>query len=983
MPPESSAPKRLPPDNTLYLIDGHAQMFRAYHAIRASGGGTSGGGGMTSPVTGEPTNATFAFAGLLLKLLTQYQPRYVALAIDSDQKKNFRHDLYPAYKANRSAPPDDFKPQIPRMLEVTRLLGIPILEVPGDEADDIMATLAVRLTAEHPDLHVRLVAKDKDLEQVLSERVTLFDAHTDTELDASALWVRRGILPSQVIDYQTLIGDSTDNIVGVKGIGPKTAAKLLAEFGTLDNLVAHRDQLKGKQKENLDAAVADGTLTLTRRLVTLKLDTDIAFELHDAAHGPIAGEQLDDLFQQLGFNRHRADLKKLVHLPEEPGRVATSKKKLSDAGAGGLFDQGDSDATSASSQTPAPPLDPLATLDGDYSAITTSAQLAELVQTLRSQPIIALDTETVGLGHTAALCGVCLAWETGKGVYIPICSPDPSCHLDQQTVLEALRPILEDPAIPKVGHNIKYDWLVLHHAGVRLRGVVFDTMIAAFLAGAPGIGMDHLALAELGRTMIPITHLIGDKPRRKTDPPQKTMDQIELGLCTAYSAEDADVTLRLYERFKPRLDELGMSELATTVEMPLVEVLAVMEANGIRVDPGELDRQKAGLQVRIDALRKQILDAARADFNPDSPKQLGDVLFNQLGFPVQRRTKTGFSTDSEVLEKLAEMPAEELKKVPDHAKPIPRLIVEYRMLTKLVGTYLGNLVEAISPLETGGDGRVHASFHQTGAATGRLSSSNPNLQNIPIRTDVGRQIRRAFVAAPGPPENVLVSADYSQIELRLLAHLSDDEALIDAFRTDQDIHTAVAAQVFDVPLDQVTRDQRGHAKTINFGIIYGVTPFGLARRIEGLDRDAAARLIHDYKATYAGINRFLDRCVEQAQAEGYVTTILGRRRWIDQVNARNPQMRALGERLAINSVVQGSAADLIKLAMVNLHRRIERDDLPAKMLLQIHDELVLECPAAEAQRVSAVVVAEMENAMKLKVPLRVETGTGSNWFDAK
>jgi len=965
-------------DHTLYLIDGHAQMFRAYHAIR---------GGMTSPVTGEPTNATFAFAGLLLKLFSQYDPKYVAMAIDS-KGDTFRHGIYPEYKANRGEPPEDFSPQIPTMLEVARLMGIPILEVPGDEADDIMATLAARLTSGDDasgggsgggsgGTKVRLVAKDKDLEQVLSDRVTLFDAHTDVELDVAGLKDKRGITPDQVIDYQTLIGDSTDNIPGVKGIGPKTAAKLIDQFGSVANLLDNLDQLKGKQKENLENAKADGSIELTRKLVTLKRDTVIDFAMEDAAVDltQIDAAALDELFQRLGFNRHRADLKKLLHVPEPKKTKSQSAKKESSAGAGGLFDQpveggaGEENEAEATSRL-------LEEIDGNYTVVTTKTQLAELVKTLKEQAIIAVDTETVGLGQTAELCGICLAWTPGSAVYIPTKSPEPKKHLDQAAVLDALRPIFEDASIPKVGHNIKYDWLVLKHAGVQLNGVAFDTMIAAFLCGAPGIGMDHLALSELGRTMVPITRLIGEKPRRKADPPQKTMDQVPLDLCTAYSAEDADMTLQLYELFKPRLEEFEMADLAADVEMPLVEVLSTMEAHGIRVDPDELDRQKAGLEIRIDELRGQILDAARVDFNPDSPKQLGDVLFNQLGFPVQRKTKTGFSTDAEVLDKLAELPPEDLQKIPEHARTIPRLIVEYRMLTKLVGTYFGNLVEAISPL----DQRVHASFHQTGAATGRLSSSNPNLQNIPIRTEVGRLIRKAFVA---DPDHVLISADYSQIELRMLAHLSDDPALIEAFRGDQDIHTAVAAQVYGVPPEDVTSELRGHAKTINFGIIYGVTPFGLARRIEGLDLADAAKLIDDYKTTYAGINRFLDECVEQAVANGYVATILGRRRWIDQVNSSNPNQRSLGERLAINSVVQGSAADLIKVAMVNLHRTLQDENVPAKMLLQIHDELVLECPASQQDAVAKVVVHAMEEAMELKVPLKVEPGIGTDWFNAK
>ena len=676
------------PAPTLYLIDGHAQMFRAYHAIR---------GGMTSPVTGEPTNAVFAFTALLLKLFEQYRPTHVAIAIDSEGD-TFRHAFYPEYKANRSAPPEDFKPQIPVMLDVARLFGIPVLEVPGDEADDIMATLATRLPAEHEHLRIRLVAKDKDLEQVLTDRVTLFDAHTDEELDPAALKKKRGITPEQVIDYQTLIGDSTDNITGVKGIGPKTAAKLIQDFGSVAGIVENLGKLKGKQKENIEAAVKAGELDATRRLVTLKRDSDVALDLDDAAAGPIDHAALDERFKQLGFNRHRADLRRLMGIveAEEAAEASGAKTKAvegnetSGAG-GGLFDQ------PADGEAPAPPADPLGEIEGDYTAVTTREQLDDLIDTLKRQPIISVDTETVGLGHTAGLCGLCLAWQTGKGVYIPVRSPNPDDHLDQATALDALRPLLENPDLPKVGHNIKYDWLVLHHAGVTLRGVAFDTMVAAFLCGSPGLGLDHLALSELGRTMVPITRLLGEKPRRKADPQQTTMDKVGLDLVTAYAAEDADVTLQLYERFKPRLDELNMTGLAADVEMPLVEVLATMEAHGIRVDPDELERQRVQLAERAAQLRVEILDAAKVEFNPDSPKQLGDVLFNQLGFPVQRKTKTGYSTDAEVLDTLAELSPKELGKVPDHAKPIPRLIVEYRMLTKLVGTYFGNLIEAISP----------------------------------------------------------------------------------------------------------------------------------------------------------------------------------------------------------------------------------------------------------------------------------------------
>ncbi|XAL99106.1 DNA polymerase I [Phycisphaeraceae bacterium D3-23] len=983
----------------VYVIDGFAQMFRAYYAIR---------GGMTSPVTGEPTGATFAFSGMLIKLFAQYRPTHVAMAMDADAK-TFRDDFYPEYKANRDAPPDEFKAQIPRMVEVAKLFGLPVIEAAGFEADDIMATLAARISRGDfddalPGAVLRMVAKDKDLEQVISDRVELFDVHTDQAMDAAALLEKRGITPQQVIDYQTLIGDSTDNIPGVKGIGPKTATKLLAQFGTVENLVANTDQLKGKQKENIENAAADGTIELTRKLVTLATDMDTVFDFTALATdgtAKIDGDRLQEVFRDLGFNRHREDLAKLLG-SAPPDKAATprrqdaknakegsekteAKKKQGQkneagfglfAGAGG--EQTEEDAV------------PLREVTGDYRAVLTQAELDDVVATLRKQTLIAVDTETVGLGHDAALCGVCLSWAPGSGVYIPTLSPDPGAHLDTAAVIETLRPVLEDPAVAKCGHNIKYDDLVLRNAlpgsssgggkGIAMRGVVFDSMIGAFLAGAPGRGMDDLALAELSHECIPISELIGPRPRKKSDPPQKTMDQLPLDRVTPYAAEDADITLQLCTLFRDRLDGMGMTDLYERVEMPLVRVLATMEQQGITVDARILDGQREQLQQRIDTLRTDILDRAKVDFNPDSPKQLGDVLFNQLGFKPTKKTKTGYSTDSEVLEKLAALKPDEVPGVAEEARAIPTLMVEYRMLTKLVGTYLVALKEAIADPATGGDGRVHARFHQTGAATGRLSSSDPNLQNIPIRTDVGREIRKAFVAPPG---HVLIAADYSQIELRVLAHLSQDAALTAAFKDDQDIHTAVAAQVFETPPDEVTGEQRARAKVINFGIIYGITAYGLARRIDEMDNEAAAKLIADYKLRFTGIDRFLDECVAHAREHGYVQTVLGRRRAIPDIDDRNGQKRQLAERLAINSVVQGSAADLIKVAMVNLQHRIEEESLPAKLLLQIHDELVVECPASEADRISQVVQEAMTGAMELSVPLKVDVGVGKDWFEAK
>jgi DNA polymerase-1 len=932
------------PDNILYLIDGHAQIFRSYYAIR---------GGMTSPVTGEPTHACFAFTGMLIKLFSQLQPQYVAMAVDSDQP-TFREQLYPDYKAQREAPPEDFAPQVDRIFEITRYFDIPILQQPAAEADDIIATIVDRILADpqYADVHIRVVSKDKDLEQLLSDRVTLYDIHNDTTLDTAWLEENRGLKPEQVVDALALMGDTVDNIPGVEGIGPKTAAKLIGEYGSIDALLTNLDQLKGKRKEKLEAA--RDFLPTARELVTLNRSVEIDFDMEQAQVDQVDAPALHRLFKELGFNRHTRDLDAL--LKQQPNLQGDKHSSFNESLFGNDATQTERSPQADTSQA------------GDYRSICTQGELDELVATLKKQSLISVDVETIGLGHRSELCGLCLAWQTQAGVYVPMRSPDPSAHLDPQTVINTLRPILEDPSLPKCGHNLKYDFLVLKHAGVTLGGIAFDTMVAGYLTGAPGRALDDMALAELNHEMTPISQLIGQRGRGVK---QNTMDQVSLSEITPYAAEDADVALRLYERLKPRLEEMGLTRVAETVEMPLVEILAMMEFAGIRVDPDILDQQRKTLQQRIDELQSQIHEAAGRSFNVDSPKQLAEVLFTDLQLPVVKRTKTGPSTDIEVLEKLAER--EDID--PAHAQ-VARLVVEYRQLTKLVGTYLQALRDAIEP----DTGRVHATFHQTGTATGRLSSSGPNLQNIPIRTDIGRQIRKAFVAPDGYR---LVSADYSQIELRLLAHLAEDQALIDAFNNNEDIHTAVAAQVFGVEPDNVSSEQRGHAKTINFGIVYGVTPYGLSRRIEGLSLDQAKALIEDYRTRFSGIDRFLQACIDQAQNHGYVTTIFGRRRQIEQINAKNPQTRALGERLAINTVVQGSAADLIKQAMVNLYRRLERDQEPAKLLLQIHDELVLEVPTDQAQRLADILIEEMAGAMSLKVPLAVETGIGADWYAAK
>ena len=932
---------------TLYLIDGHAQFFRAYHAIRS---------GMTSPVTQEPTNLTFGFVGILLKLLRDYKPDYLAVVIDvSGDRESFRSELYPEYKANRDPAPDDFHPQVQRCLEILDLMNVPVLGMEGVEADDVIATLVKQLPRDHKDLNIRIISRDKDLSQLITDRVELFDIHKDELVTPDVVFKTEGVKPENVRDILALMGDPTDNVPGVPGIGPKTAAQLILRYGSLDELLAHLDEIKGKRRENLEAS--RDLLSLSKALVSLKDDLDIALELSTAQNDPtrIAVDRLGALFRELGFNRHQTDLQRLL----ASGGGASPKAEPAVGFDEQLFG--------------APGVAAPSTPSGQYESITTTKQLDAFLKRAKEAGVFAIDTETDSLAtRSANLCGVSISIEPGTGVYIPTRSPEPNKHLDTETVVKHLRPLLEDASIKKIGHNLKFDMNVLRRHGIRLAGASFDTMIASYVIDASRSShkLDVLALALLEYVCVPITDLIGSGKK------QRTFDTVPLEQAVPYAAEDADITLRLRNVLAPQLEAKGLQSLFDDLEMPLVQVLAELEWNGICIDPDELDRQRERLVERIAKLRHDISDAAPHPFNPDSPKQVAVALFNKagsdppgLGLKVIKRGKTGPSTDQEVLEKLSADP--------DVESDVPQLIVAYRQLTKLVNTYLVALKEAINPAT----GRVHASFNQTVAATGRLSSSNPNLQNIPIRTEVGREIRRAFVAAPG---NVLISADDSQIELRLLAHLSEDETLIAAFQRGEDIHTTVAADVFGVNPNDVTARQRDSAKMINFGIVYGITPFGLSRRLgDEVSIEEAAEIINGYKARFSRIDEFLQRCVDKARTHGYVETMRNRRRSIPQIDASNPQQRALGERMAINSVVQGSAADLIKIAMIDLYRRLPDAFPKVRMLLQIHDELVFEAPAEQDAKVQALVQLRMESAMALRVPLVVQTASSTNWIDAK
>jgi DNA polymerase I len=906
---------------TLYLIDGYAQIFRAYYAIR---------GGMRSPVTGESTHAVFGFTGMLLRLLSELDARHVVVAMDAPGR-TFRDDLYGAYKATRDAIPDDLQAQVPRVLEVVEAFGIPVIGQAGLEADDVIATIVQRVLDDPAcaGLDVRIISKDKDLEQLLCDRVALFDIHTGATIDVAALWENKGITPGQVIDVLALTGDTVDNVPGVDGIGLKTAAQLIGEFGSIEGILAGLDRIKGKRRENLEKAREH--LPLSRALVTLRRDASVSFSLEASRVCPVDLERLLALFQQLGFNRYQEEARRLAGGPPASAGPAA-----------------------AGSGTPAAAGDDLPEVVCSFDLVDTPEELEKLARALGDQALVGLRTRTARVASGEVLRGLAFAWDSGRGVYLPVLSPETKSGLDPAVVAAVLGPVLSSAAVPKCGHNLKQDARALLRHGIRLRGVICDAMLACTLIdpALPAHKLDHLARSLLGC--------------RLAEPAEGGAE--EAARC---AVAEAIIGLRLHQHVMPRLDQMGLGRLFREIEAPLCVVLAEMEANGITCDPEELLRQKEALGIRAEALRREVLALAGCDFHLDSTRQLAEVLFDRLGLQVVKKTRTGRSTDIQVLEALA---AEE-----DPADPrtgVPRLIIEYRHLTKLLTTYMGQLREAVHP-ETR---RIHCTFHQIYTATGRMVAHNPNLQTIPVRTEVGRQIRKAF-SAPGG--HVLICADYSQVELRILAHLSEDPGLLRAFEQDLDIHAAVAAEVFGAAPGAVTREQRSHAKTINFGIIYGVTAYGLSRRIEGLDVSGAKQLIADYRERFPGIERFLQRCVRDALEEGHVTTLMGRRRSIPEIRSGNRHTRALGERLAINSVVQGSGADLIKAAMVNVQRRIDRERLPLKLLLQIHDELVFETPAEAAEEHAAFIREEMERAAVLKVPLKAEAGIGRDWMSAK
>ena len=905
---------------SLYLIDGHAQIYRSYYAPFRD---------LTSP-SGEPTRATHVFCQSLLNLIRTRQPDYLAMVLDVSDETVFRRDLYPQYKATREPPPEDLPPQADRIVSIVQAMRIPILRQPGFEADDLMATLVERLTEEEVDIF--LVSNDKDLEQLLRDTapgrgaVRMYDPAKDRVVDVAALLESKGYGPEQAVEIQTLTGDNVDNIPGVKGVGVKTAAKLIGKYGTADAVVEHAAELTPKQCENV-LAFAE-RLPLTRQLVTLRRDVEFEFDLAAAQFEGVRVDAVRPIFMELGFNR-------LTEQLESFGEMAGPPSK---------------------------PAEPARETQADYRLVDTPDALATLAKELARQPVFAFDTETTGLHPVASeLVGLSFSWNTGQGCYIPIRSAMGDT-LPLSAVVEAIGPVFADESIKKAGQNLKFDLLVLKQVGVEVAGVSFDTMIASFLLDPlrRSHGMNALARELLDYDPIPITDLIGKGKE------QITLDEVDPRRVCEYAAEDAEVTWRLYEVLSKQLAGSPFEKLFHETEMPLVEVLVQMEHNGVALATGILAKMSNSMAQRMVELTRAIHGEAGHEFNIDSTKQLANVLFDEQGLPVIRKTKTGRSTDADTLEALT--------RTTDNA--IPRLVLEYRELAKLKGTYVDTLPEMICERT----GRIHASFNQTGAVTGRLSSSEPNLQNVPVRTEAGRQIRSAFVA--GLVDHTLLVADYSQVELRVLAHFCQDDNLLAAFREGRDIHAFVAAQVNGVPIDQVTKEQRGRAKAVNFGIIYGQTAFGLSRALD-ISRSDAESFIAEYFLRYPKIRLFIDECIARARRTGYAETILGRRRPIDDLSSRNRQRVAFGERIAVNTVIQGSAADLIKRAMIDIHRAIRSGELQSRMLLQVHDELVFETPVSRVQEETKVIRRLMTTSLKLDVPIAVDIAHGPNWLESK
>ena len=922
----------MPPKKRLILIDGSSFLFRAYHAVPP-----------LSNKAGMPTNAIYGVANMLRKLIADYQTDYFTVVFDA-KGKTFRHDLYEAYKANRPPMQDDLRVQIEPLHHLIRTMGLPLIIESGVEADDVLGALAQHAAREG--FEVIISTGDKDMAQLVTEQIILEDSMSGkARMDIAGVIEKFGVRPEQIVDYLALTGDASDNIPGVPKVGAKTAAKWLAEYETLDNLIASAEKIKGKIGENLRASLDQ--LPLSKTLTTIKTDLVLPYSIEDLkSHAPNNAD-LKQMVAELGFNSWLKQLESTKDLPgfknleglDEKPEVETSEDLT------GLKNLSGQEITK------------------DYQTILTQAQLDEWLIKLHAAPLFAFDTETTSLNYMdAQIVGLSFAVEAGTAAYLPLAHDyvDAPEQLNREAVLAQFKPLLEAIHKPKLGQNLKYDSHVLANHGVTLNGMLFDTMLESYVLNSTATrhNMDDLAKYYLGVDTIQYQEVAGKGAK------QILFSEVALEQATPYAAEDADITLRLHETLYPQLHTRGRLEnVYRELEIPLIPVLIRMERNGVMIDCDMLAQQSMELSSQICSLEQHAHDLAGQAFNLNSPKQIQAIFYEQMNLPVLKKTPKGQpSTDESVLEELA------------LEYPLPKVILEHRSLSKLKSTYTDKLPQQIN-VKTG---RVHTSYHQAVAATGRLSSSEPNLQNIPIRSEEGRKIRQAFIAPQGCK---ILAADYSQIELRIMAHLSQDAGLLTAFSTNQDIHTATAAEVFGITPEHVTTDLRRSAKAINFGLIYGMSAFGLAQQL-GIGRSEAQNYINLYFERYPGVKNYMETTRELAKQQGFVETISGRRLYLPEINSRNNNLRQYAERTAINAPMQGTAADIIKQAMIATDAWIEQEQPPVKMIMQVHDELVFEVREDYLTEASDKIRAMMCAALQLDVPLLVEVGIGENWDEA-
>jgi len=902
----------------LVLVDGSSYLYRAFHAL--------------PPLTsskGEPTGALLGVVNMLNKTLKDEQPDYIAVVFDAPGK-TFRDELFEQYKAHRPPMPDDLRSQVQPLLDAVQAMGLPLLRISGVEADDVIGTLATR--AAHDGMQVVISTGDKDMAQLVNERITLTNTMTGSRLDRDGVKAKFDVYPEQIVDYLALVGDSSDNIPGVPKVGPKTAAKWLGEFGTADELVRNAESISGKVGESLRASLNE--FELSKRLATINCDLELERTPEDLKSAAPDTTRLRELYSRL-------ELRSLLKQLDGEGSTAES--------------------VAASGTTPTPTH--TNKQKGQYECVLTQDAFDQWLTRIRDAELVAFDTETTSLDYMRAeIVGVSISVEPGHAAYIPLAHSYPGApeQLNRDAILRQFKSLLESTTPPKVGHHLKYDAHVLARHGITLGGMKFDSMLESYVLNSTATrhDMDSVARKYLGVETIHYEDVTGKGAK------QIGFEQVEIERATEYAAEDADITLQLHQALWPQLEaQPTLKRVYETIEQPLVPILWRMEENGVLLDVELLKKQSSELAKRMDEVQGECHRAAGQPFNVDSPKQLREVLFGKLGIPPLRKTPGGEpSTAEDVLEELAE----------EHE--LPKLIIEYRGLAKLKSTYTDKL-----PLQVNAKtGRVHTSYHQAVAATGRLSSQDPNLQNIPIRSPEGRRIRQAYIEPPGCR---LLAADYSQIELRIMAHLSGDESLLKAFAEDRDIHQATAAEVLGVPVDQVSSEQRRSAKAINFGLIYGMSAFGLARQL-GIERGAAQKYVDLYFERYPGVKRYMDETRAQAREQGYVETVFGRRLYLQDINARNAAMRQYAERSAINAPMQGTAADIIKRAMIEVDAWLTQSKVDAKLIMQVHDELVLEVRNELVDEVSARIREHMSCAAQLKVPLKVDIGVGENWDEA-